>query len=748
MKTKLVMALLITILFCSSAVLNSPVNSQEPEPETTRLVFSPEQATELALAWTVRKQGTLPTWQGASVSPPTIYYDLDGRPAVYVFSVLAADEDVSNEDVGHIIVSCPVVDSPILAFGRGVAPHLRCPACVDAQALAKQNLKLADKNPVYLGPVDSFYHVLPLDADAQTDSQWEHSFRLIPMGDDRPIVVNHAPAPAYIDVPSPSTPDLSTPDVSGAATSKHIFGVPDYNQFVGSDYGYGYSCYSGCTPTAATSMVHFWDRAGHSGLAYSNWRDTTLYMRTYMKTFCYGSSGATYTNDTSPGMIQYAQTRGYNFQSSQYCWPGTNWMGCIGDASWSLYTSQIDLSYPVLISLDTAYYGGHSVVGMGYDNDGGQFWIIHDNWPSTPEDVWVNSASSSDRFYHTFIPPVRDSTPPTAAMHAPRYHLSGPPIPISWSGHDNASGVARYDLQYRKDGGEWQTLYSSTTYTHTTVAGQLGSTYTFRSRSYDLMGNVSPWAEASSTVYQYQVSGRVTGNQGHATLNTQVTASPGALNVAAPDIDGNWSLYFSAAQSVSLNASAGGYGPTGPMKGISTGSNPTGMHLVLPPANDVIVNGGFESGLSSWQTGGAIVPTIATGSGHTGDAALALGMSGSVTSTVWQVTQTFTAVITDQPTLSFFYMLNGAASAGDKLWVRVENEGGTTALWSWPLTVTAWTHAWVSAEPLAGQPITVSLGVENTDLLTTGAVLIDEISLGDGSLKLDNIFLPGVFKNW
>jgi hypothetical protein len=760
-KTKIALfALMMALLFVGHPFSGRVVVGQAPFTEGTRPVLTADQAREWAQAWVQRKRALFAKWGGAAVGDPTVYFDLDGRPAVYAFSVLR-----SRQDVGHVIVSYKALPNPVLAFGKGSAPHLRCPTCVDEVFLARQGFKLAARNPIYLGPWDFFFEVEPLDALHGADVPPEGTRQLIPMGFTRPIAVVHQPVPqTWIDVPAETGPGPIAGGVADAATSHKIFGVADYDQFIGSDYGYGYDCASGCTPTAAANIVHFWDRAGYGGLAYADWHDTTSFMRTHMGTWCDASGGgATYTSDTSPGMIRYATDRGFDFSSRQYCWPGQSWLGCVGDASWSRYTSRIDRNHPVLISFQAeAYYDGigHSVTGVGYDDDGGAYWIVRDNWPSTPEDVYVLSTAAEHRFYHTFTPPYRDTIAPSASISVPRYHYRDPaapaPIPVAWHGEDDFSGVARYDVQYRQGSGEWVALYASTTYTRTTFGGQVGQTYTFRSRSYDWMGNVSEWATAESTVYAYKVAGRVTGNRGHAVVGAQVTAAPPALNAARPNYVGDFTLYFAGPAAVDLTASAPGFGSLFPMQGVAVDGEDDGLHLVLPPLHGGMANGHFEDGLQGWQVNHTVTPTVAANWGHTGAYALRMSMPDGVTPTVWQLTQTVsTAVITDEPTLSWFYVVHGTPSMGDRenqLWVQVRGEAsGTmqplTLTTTLPLTATRWTHSWFPLDDLAGRQVTLTFGLRVVNDTSISAVLLDEVSLGEGNEKMAILFLPFVAKD-
>lgn len=68
---------------------------------------------------------------------------------------------------------------------------------------------------------------------------------------------------------------------------------------------------------------------------------------------------------------------------------------------------------------------------------------------------------------------------------------------VSWSGTDNLSGVAHYDVQWRENNGPWQMLLGETTQTAYQITGaQNGVTYDFRIRATDQVGNGDEWPNA------------------------------------------------------------------------------------------------------------------------------------------------------------------------------------------------------------------------------------------------------------
>ncbi|MCP4359622.1 MAG: fibronectin type III domain-containing protein [Chloroflexi bacterium] len=104
-------------------------------------------------------------------------------------------------------------------------------------------------------------------------------------------------------------------------------------------------------------------------------------------------------------------------------------------------------------------------------------------------------------------------------------------INLTWSGSDNRSGVKTYDIQYRVNGGGWQTalsdvLASQTSYTFTGV--QAGF-YEVRARATDNARNTQDWTgpQASTTVVGHPVAQIISvGNGPNIIKDLAVTSFP------------------------------------------------------------------------------------------------------------------------------------------------------------------------------------------------------------------------------
>ncbi len=78
-------------------------------------------------------------------------------------------------------------------------------------------------------------------------------------------------------------------------------------------------------------------------------------------------------------------------------------------------------------------------------------------------------------------------------------------VVLPWTGSDDRSGIARYELQRRTDGGAWTNVSTTLTKPTTTRSLATGHSYRFRVRAVDRAGNVSAWATGETfTLTRYQ----------------------------------------------------------------------------------------------------------------------------------------------------------------------------------------------------------------------------------------------------
>jgi spore germination protein YaaH/uncharacterized protein YraI len=114
---------------------------------------------------------------------------------------------------------------------------------------------------------------------------------------------------------------------------------------------------------------------------------------------------------------------------------------------------------------------------------------------------------------------VRDTMPPVGGIELLPANTDAEALVVRWRANDDLSGISHYNLQYRRNGGAWQSWLSHTRKTGAWFAGTAGSTYEFRVRAYDLKGNAQTWvsAPAKPATVQSGAFARVTA----ATLNVR-----------------------------------------------------------------------------------------------------------------------------------------------------------------------------------------------------------------------------------
>jgi hypothetical protein len=98
---------------------------------------------------------------------------------------------------------------------------------------------------------------------------------------------------------------------------------------------------------------------------------------------------------------------------------------------------------------------------------------------------------------------VLDLVPPTSSVSALPPAQSTTSFPVAWSGSDDRSGVATYDVQVRDDGltppggtgtpGTWTDFVTGTSAITANFDGAGGHRYCFRSRAHDVAGNIEAY---------------------------------------------------------------------------------------------------------------------------------------------------------------------------------------------------------------------------------------------------------------
>lgn len=228
---------------------------------------------------------------------------------------------------------------------------------------------------------------------------------------------------------------------------------------------------------------------------------------------------------------------------NQYYWHVKGWKG-YGETDWasgSFYVMLPDTTSPsgvITGPQSGGYQGGPTVIISADANDIGsgvnrlEFYAwLDDHWEFLGTDnnapysfswdissvreggVWVSADVIDNAGNHSgliwepdwafFI--IDKSPPSSAVIPLPAFQMY-PKFTVRWSGNDNftQNDLIFYDVQYQLNcTGPWLDWFVMDNWEGATFNGEVGQTYCFRSRAYDLVGNTEAWpevADAQTTV--------------------------------------------------------------------------------------------------------------------------------------------------------------------------------------------------------------------------------------------------------
>jgi len=212
-----------------------------------------------------------------------------------------------------------------------------------------------------------------------------------------------------------------------------------------------YNWYHGCGPTAAASVLGYWDLHGYDNLFTASGSDVYLttnvqeqisssahnakydpypdnsslpippmtsiadWFQTSVGSLKYGYS---YVDKAPIALTGYAEYRGYTFQS--YYEP----LGA-GQFTWNDLTSEIDAGRPMMFAVDSSGDGrtDHFVPVLGYDDRGldGLWYGFFSTWSEAETINWMQFREESSSYewgvgYGVFIEPTSTPTPIPAAV--------------------------------------------------------------------------------------------------------------------------------------------------------------------------------------------------------------------------------------------------------------------------------------------------------------------------------------------
>ena len=268
------------------------------------------------------------------------------------------------------------------------------------------------------------------------------------------------------------------------------------------------------------------------------------------------------------------------------------------------------------------------------------------------------------------LPPVTKLNPLPAFTHVNREFL------LSWSGYDPGhSGISGYELEARRDTGEWGPAGNNPGDTELAYGPgeSVGETVEFRLRASDNAHNVEPWSpdpgNMATTFYSWSAIGRVVDNAGAPVAGADVTTYLATLGSPTSGPDGEYARYLPTwGPGMALDWAKLGYGdlPTTTFK-IDYDIAPT---IGLPPADDVLVDGDFETGWGAWTAGGLPAPTLSDAAYHTGATSVQLGATAPLAA------QERLSATPDEPESDVQISIDGAAVT--VLWAEGIPDGSQT----------------------------------------------------------------------
>lgn len=377
-------------------------------------------------------------WSGAKIVAEMTLYDLAGEVTAYHFVVHQA-----GQPAGYLTVAALSLPNPVLEFATtGPSPLTATASTLQAAGVTALTLE----RPLYLGLLGYAYEVAGATPQSRTVVQLlDGATYTIPAD------VAATPLRSFVEAAPPAT--LST---QATTTYRLIAGVPDWNQFWGS-----YGCWSGCAPTSGANVMGFWDNNGYGNLvAGSDWQGAVNDMRSHMNTTCTtDGGGSTSVGSISSGVVNYASVKGYTFASELWC------SNCGVAATYANFQGEIDASRPVLVDvIGHSQYGNHSIVGVGYES-AGSYLIIHDNWDSTAENVYLQYGSGYSNIYMHPVRPAgtaQDTTPPSGDYTSPSNGATvGRTVTLAATASDAQSGVKEVHFT-AKWNNEWRLVASDT----------------------------------------------------------------------------------------------------------------------------------------------------------------------------------------------------------------------------------------------------------------------------------------------
>ncbi|MBP7964078.1 MAG: PD40 domain-containing protein [Caldilineaceae bacterium] len=408
--------------------------------------------------------------------------------------------------------------------------------------------------------------------------------------------------------------------------------------------------------------------------------------------------------------------------------PNNGWYGPSG-AAWMWYST-----------IKYVEYGGKWYMDWSYISKGLNdplFWL----GASILDNITGVGNSSYD-----MMPSVEltDVMPPQSTVKAlPEYSQGTANIQII-SSDAGGSGILEQELQFKigRDGA-WTDNVPGVDLTQ--WYSDPGNTVYFRSRATDLAINTEPWpadpnGDTHTTFYTSNLSGRVLDNRGVPFANSGLTFSSSSIHPIQTDADGRFDVYMHYRLPTDLTVPQSGFADNTvhDLTGTRTPSD-----VYLSPTPSAIQNGEFENGLAVNWLASAGVST--TPDAYAGKSAANLRSSATAAVTLSQVVTV--AADWHQPTLAFIYASNRLTTTHPSVPFQVSVTAGltTTQVFSATTQPTGHQLGWADLSPWAGQIITVTFALAQTDYDEETDLFLDHITLAPWLTPVAESVTPAAF---
>lgn len=334
-----------------------------------------------------------------------------------------------------------------------------------------------------------------------------------------------------------------------------------------------------------------------------------------------------------------------------------------------------------------------------------------------------------------------ETTQPTMVVSVPARYQLATDIRVSWQAANATSGVKGYDIQVKDGAGAWTDWLTNTTLTTAIYPGVVGHTYSFRGRVTTNAGSTSEYSPDNAavvTIVASAVRGQVLGNLGQGIPGASLSSTPQNLNLGATSHGrGDYALGWATVETHTINAFPVGnllnlYLSFAPITVPAASGVTDGVNIYLRPANDAVVNGGFEQGSGGWTTSGSVDTTAP---GYSGQKGARLSLGGSLS-------QSVRIPLAPSPSILAFLYRVDTGSAGT-LQVTFDNISPPHAPVAFTLPLSggsAWQHASFNLAALAGSQATMTFALSPD--ASGASVTLDEVNLGAAQPTLAYLYLP------